>query len=328
MIFLNGSFIQISEASIQASDRGFLLSDGLFETMRVYEGKVFGLKDHYARLVSGSAVLKIPVPMQYPELNEVILKLLEVNDLTQKDATIRVTLTRGSGPRGLLPPADPKPTLMITVAPYPVSQHNPVKLHICRITRRNDRSPLSNIKSLGYGDNILAKMEASENHADDAILLNTKDHVACSSAGNIFIVTNDNKLVTPRIEDGILPGITRKSVIDICKENGIHLVEQAITLDDLLAAKEIFITNSIVEIQPVLSVDNQLINRGQPGEMTARIQGLYAQRVKKNNQPSVALQGMGAQSPLQANNLHSGPRGVGGKSSVQQAPSEKLGNTK
>jgi branched-chain amino acid aminotransferase len=171
---------------------------------------------------------------------------------------------------------------MITVAPYPVSQHAPVKLYISNITRRNERSPLSNIKSLCYLDNVLAKIEAVENKKDDAIILNTKDNVACTSAGNIFIVTNDNTIITPRIQDGILPGITRKSVIEICQENGIALIEQAITVDDLLAAKEVFITNSIVEVQSVASINNQLVNTGLCGELTAKIQNFYIQKIKKN----------------------------------------------
>lgn len=298
MIFLNGKFIPSNEFKIEVSDRGFLLSDGLFETMRVYNGKVFGLEDHYARLVVGSGVLKIPVTISLDEMNIIISKLLDANELSQKDATLRITLTRGSGPRGLLPPAEPKPTVMVTVAPFPASHHAPVNLHICTTTRRNERSPLSNIKSLCYLDNILAKMEAVENKADDAILLNTRDNVASASAGNIFIVTADNTIITPRIEDGILPGITRKHVIEICRENGMTLVEREITIEDLLAAKEVFITNSIVEIQPVASINKQLVNKGEIGEITARIHGYYTQKTKKNSTISDKAVDTHSQSPL------------------------------
>jgi branched-chain amino acid aminotransferase len=283
LIFLNGKFISLNEFNIEASDRGLLLGDGLFETMRVYNGKVFGLEDHYARLVTGARVLKIPVPMTLDEMNTMILKLLEANELSQKDATLRVTLTRGSGPRGLLPPTEPKPTVMITVAPLSALHHAPVNLHICTTTRRNEWSPLSNIKSLCYLDNVLAKTEAVKNKADDAVLLNTRDNIVSASAGNIFIVTKDNTIVTPRIEDGILPGITRKFVIEICKENNIPLLERAVTTEDLLSAKEIFITNSIVEIQPVASVNRQLVNKGEMGEITARIHDYYSQKTKKNS---------------------------------------------
>ena len=281
MLYLNGEFIPANQFKIESSDRGFLLSDGLFETMRVYNGKVFGLEDHYARFVIGAAALKMPVPVKLEEVNAIILKLLEANGLSQKDATLRITLTRGSGPRGLLPPASPKQTVLVTVAPLPVSQHAPIKLHVSNTTRRNERSPLSNIKSLCYLDNVLAKMEAVENKADEAVLLNTRDHVASASAANIFIVTKDNKIITPRIEDGILPGITRKFVIDICKENNIPLLEQAVTVEDLLSAKEVFITNSIVEMQLVASINNQLVNKGKSGELRNKIQYYYSLKIKK-----------------------------------------------
>jgi branched-chain amino acid aminotransferase len=298
MIYLNGEFIPPHQFKIEANDRGLLLSDGLFETMRVYEGSVFGLEEHYNRLVSGAAVLKIPVPLKLEELNVIIAKLLETNELSQKDATLRVTLTRGAGPRGLLPPADPKPTLMVTVAPFPAAHHAPVKLHICEITRRNERSPLSRIKSLCYLDNVLAKMEAVENKADDAVLLNTRENVACASAGNIFIVTSDGTVITPRIEDGILPGITRNAVIELCKENHFSILEKSITAEDLLAAKEVFITNSVMEVQPVATINNKLVNKGEVGEVTAKIQALYAQKTKKNSQASVKEVEKHSQNPL------------------------------
>src|SRR5689334_6750735 len=169
MLYLNGEFISSAQFKIEPHDRGLLVSDGLFETLRVYEGRVFCLAEHYARLLKGANTLRIPLPLKLDELNDILLKLLEGNDLANKDATLRITLTRGAGPRGLLPPSEPKPTIMITVAPFPHAEHPPLKLHICTTTRRNERSPLSNLKSLCYLDNVLAKMEAVEHKADDAI---------------------------------------------------------------------------------------------------------------------------------------------------------------
>ncbi len=281
MLYLNGEFVSDSQFKLEPSDRGLLLSDGLFETMRVYDGKVFCLKEHYARLLHGAGILKIPVSLKLEQVNEIILKLLKENDLSNKDATLRLTLTRGPGPRGLLPALEPKPTIMITVAPFPSVQHPPLKLHVSNITRRNERSPLSKLKTLGYLDNVLAKMDAIENKADDAIMLNTCDKVTCASAGNVFIVTHYNTIVTPRIEDGILPGITRKIVIDGCKERNIPLIEKELTVDDLMDAKEIFITNSVLEVQPVIMINNQLINDGKAGEITAKIKDIYNGKIKK-----------------------------------------------
>ncbi len=283
MIYLNGEFIPSSQFKIESNDRGLLLSDGLFETMRIYEGKVFCVEEHYARLLKGASALKIPLPLKLEELNDILLNLLKENDLANKDATLRITLTRGAGPRGLLPPAEPKPTIMITVAAMPHAEHPPLNLHICANTRRNEKSPLANLKSLCYLDNILAKMEAVEHKADDAIMLNTKDKVACCSAGNIFIVTHDNTVLTPRIEDGILPGITRKLIIEDCKEINIPLIEKELTVEEVLGAKEVFITNSVLEIQPVAMINDKPVNDGKPGELIAKLKDLYNKRIKKNS---------------------------------------------
>jgi len=282
MIYLNGEFIPSPQFKIEPNDRGLLLSDGLFETMRVYEGKVFCLEEHYARLLRGANALKIPLPLKLEELNDTLLKLLKENDLANRDATLRITLTRGAGPRGLLPPAEPKPTIMITVAPMPHAEHLPLKLHICTNTRRNEKSPLSNLKSLCYLDNVLAKMEAVEQKADDAIMLNTKDKVACASAANIFIVTHYNTVLTPRPEDGILPGITRKLIIEDCKENNIPLIEKELTVEDVLGAKEVFITNSVLEIQPVAMINDKSVNDGKSGELITELKGLLDKRIKNS----------------------------------------------
>ncbi len=278
MIYLNSEFIPSPQFKIESNDRGLLLGDGLFETMRIYEGKVFCIEEHYARLLKGASALKIPFPLKLEELNDILLKLLKKNDLANKDATLRITLTRGIGPRGLLPPTEPKPTVMITVAAMPHTEHPPLKLRICTNTRRNERSPLSNLKSLCYLDNILAKMEAVEHKADDAIMLNTKDKVACASTGNIFIVTHYNTVLTPRIEDGILPGITRKLIIEDCKENSIPLIEKELTVEDILDAKEVFITNSVFEIQSVAMINDKPVNDGEPGELIAKLKNLYNKR--------------------------------------------------
>jgi len=281
MIYLNGEFVSESQFKIEPHDRGLLLSDGLFETMRIYDGKIFCLEEHYARLLHGSSILKIPVSLSLEQLNQIILRLLRENGLFNKNATLRITLTRGPGPRGLAPPLEPKPTIMMVVAPFPSIQHPPLKLSVSNITRRNERSPLSNLKTLGYLDNILAKMDALENKADDAIMLNTRDKVACTSAGNIFIVIHHNTVVTPRIEDGILPGITRKLIIDACKEYHIPLMEKELAVDDLINAKEIFITNSVLEVQPVAMINHQLINQGKIGEVTTKIQDILVQKIKQ-----------------------------------------------
>lgn len=282
MIYLNGKFIPEEEFKIAPNDRGLLLADGIFETMRAYQGKVFCLEEHYARLCAAAAVLELPISLSLQDVKTAINELLQVNNLLTQDASLRLTLTRGPGPRGILPPLHPNPTIMIAAFPLNSLPHTPMKLHISTI-RRNEHSPTSQIKSLCYLDNILAKKEAEKNGDDEAIFLNTQGNIACTCIGNIFIVTANGAIITPPLTDGILPGITRQTVINICQENNISLSEKSIGINDLLSAAEVFITNSILEIQPVISVKKQLIGNGQIGEITKILQNHYYIRTKEKS---------------------------------------------
>lgn len=279
MIYLNGNFIPDNDAKLEHNDRGFLLGDGIFETMRCYQGTIFSLSDHYARLKESADFLEIPFSMTLEELRAATKSLLEKNMLTEKDASLRLTLTRGTGPRGILPPDNVKPTLMITALPFQAHAPKPLKVVISAI-RRNEFSPLSNIKSLCYLDNVLARRDAARKSADECILLNTVGNVACASVANVFVVTSKG-VVTPRLEDGVLPGITRKIVIEICKSNNIPVFEEAISEVDLMNAKEVFFTNRLIEIQPVVQINAVLINEGRVGDMVAQLQKFYKNFVIK-----------------------------------------------
>lgn len=273
MIYLNGKIVPEKEAKLEYNDRGFLLSDGLFETMRAYEGKVACLTDHYERLKKSAQYLNIPFSMCIQEMENIVNQLLEKCELNGKNASLRLTLTRGTGPRGLLPPENVNPTIMLTAFPFANNQVKPIKAIVSEI-RRNESSPLSNIKSLCYLDNIMARQIAANQSADECIMLNTKGDVACASVANIFMVTAKG-ISTPRIEDGVLPGITRKTVITICKENNIPIFEEQIKEPALIKAKEIFLTNRLIEIQPVVEINKCLINSGKVGSVTLMIQALY-----------------------------------------------------
>lgn len=277
MIYLNGKFVSQSDAKIESNDRGFLLSDGIFETMRVYDGEVACISDHYERLKKSAKFLDIPFSMTYQELNAIVSQLLEKCELKGKNASVRLTLTRGTGPRGLLPPENVNPTLMLTAFPLASNVVKPFKVIVSEV-RRNEFSPLSNIKSLCYLDNIIARRNAAKNGADECIMLNTKGNIACASVANVFIVT-EKGVITPPLEDGVLPGITRKMVIAICKANNIPVFEEPISEANLLKAKEVFFTNRLIEIQPVFQVNNTLINNGKVGEKTSMLQTLYRNHV-------------------------------------------------
>lgn len=241
---LNGQILDAAAATIAVTDRGFTLGDGLFETIRVRQGRMQRLPAHVARLTRGAQLLGIPLPDG--ELLETLELVRTANAMD--DGVLRLTLTRGSGPRGVLPPAKPEPTLLVTPAPM-APPPPPARLVFATTTRRNDMSPLAGVKSLNYLDNILARQEAATRQADDAVLLNTRGQIAEISIANIFAVI-EGCLLTPPVRDGALPGVMRAAML------GQGAREQSLLPEDLTRADEIFLTSSL-GIRPVRELENR-----------------------------------------------------------------------
>jgi branched-chain amino acid aminotransferase len=247
IVWLNDALVEAVEARIDPADRGFQLGDGLFETIAARGGKILWLESHLARLKLGCEVLRLPYPAL--DFKTAIEATFTANQFT--DAAIRLTLTRGPASRGLLPPGKPQPTLLISAASWPGSPP-PARCMIATITKRNEHSPLASIKSISNLDNILARQEAVARGGNEAILLNTKGHVAESCVANLFIV-KDQRVVTPPVEDGALPGIMRAAVLGAY--NGI---QSSLTVEDLITADGIFLTNSL-GIRTVASIDGKAV---------------------------------------------------------------------
>lgn len=257
IIFLNNQFLPANKANIAINDRGFLLGDGLFETMRIYNGNPLFLTEHWERLQQSAKILDISLHLSKTEIKKIILELLEHNRLSGLDAVVRITLTRGSGERGLSFTKKVKPTLMVTTFIFqPINI--PCKLVVSKIPR-NEFSPLSNIKSLNYLDNILANQYAVKMNADDALMLNTAGNVASTTSANIFMIKN-NTIFTPKISDGILPGIMRAHIIKKCADLNFEVFEKTFNLDHLKTANEIFISNSLIGIRVVYQLDDIFMN--------------------------------------------------------------------
>ncbi len=230
-------------------DRGLLLGDGVFETLRCYNGKPFALSQHLDRLSKGLAALEISYALNRQSIFDIIQQLLSENSLLNKDASVRITITRGEGERGLNPPAICKPTLLITVSEHIQQKNKPLNLCISKYII-NEHSPLSQYKTLNYLDNSMARKEAINAGFNDAILLNTQGNVVCTTAANIFLII-DNELHTPALTCGTLPGITRNIILEL-----IQTHERSISTEDLSIASDVFICNSLIEIQPVSHIDN------------------------------------------------------------------------
>ena len=280
MLYLDGHLVEPEQARIDPRDRGFLLGDGLFETMRAERGRVPFLDRHLDRLEASAAILGIPLPQPRAALAAACLEVLQANGLTNCIAAVRLTLSRGPGPRGLAPPPEPEPTLLITAAPLAEKAPSPGRVVISTI-RRNEHSPLSRIKSLNYLDAVLALREARERGADDAILCNTAGRLACASAANLFLV-RDGVLLTPSLGEGVLPGITRGLILELASELGSSAEENAIPPPALERAEEVFLTSSLIGVRPLVAADGHPVGRGALGPLTEGLGEAYRERLLRS----------------------------------------------
>ncbi len=250
MIWHNGALRDGTTITLEAGDRGLLLGDGLFETVAVFNRTPFRLADHWDRM--SLAAERLGIPLDRAALDRAVLALVAAS--TENHAVVRVTVTRGVGPRGLAPAPDMTPTILATLARWrPDRAFRSVALATSSI-RRNSGSPLSRIKSLGYLDNVLALREAMDLGADDALLLNEAGSVTCSSAANVFAMSG-SRLLTPPIADGVLPGITRALVLGLAGGCGLSVTEVSLTLADLGGADAVFLTNSVRLLDRVRRLD-------------------------------------------------------------------------
>jgi branched-chain amino acid aminotransferase len=268
---LNGVFHEGTTAPFDVTDRGLTLGDGLFETMPVFGGKPFRLADHLDRLERGLRLLGFAVARARLEADVAAMAAR-----AGSSGVLRLTVTRGAGARGLAPSPDPAPAVIVTLAPFnPALVFEPATLATASV-RRNDRSPVSRLKALPYLDNVLALQEAIRAGAKDALMLNTADHVACSSVANVFRI-KDDRLETPPLEDGVLDGITRRLVLDHAVGLGFKPAECSLTPGDLMAADAVFLTNSVRLIQPVAVLDGRsLATNDGPARILAALKRLIS----------------------------------------------------
>lgn len=244
---LNRHVVAADGLSVPVTDRGFLLADGVFDTLHVDDGVALHAADHMRRLVRHAAAIALNCPAPVADLLADIATLIAANDASSGQYALRTTLTRGSGPRGLRLPDPAAPTLLMTLAPYtPPNAHGPFTVCIARTTRRNSHSPLSRIKALAYGDAILAMQEAVGKGCDDAILLNGEGAITCGTASTVLVETPEGQLFTPKLDDGVLDGITRADLIATGR-----CVEKTLYEQDVMAASTVYLCNSLMGMRKV-----------------------------------------------------------------------------
>lgn len=274
-IFLNGKIIPNTDGYISSDDRGFLFGDGIFETLRSYNGKPFKLTEHLQRMRSSAEKLSISFEYTNAEISESIKELIGKNNV--QDAYIRITLSRGAGKNGLGINENLKSTMLIQAKSFTPYERRLYDEGIPLIVSRHRRSascPISSHKTTNLLTSILLKEEAKRMSANEVVVINTDGYVAECVVSNIFMV-NNGSVVTPSPDTNILPGITRKTVLDICRNSGIPAREECFKIETLIKAKEVFITNSLMEIMPVSRIDDFKIGNTIPGKITKQIMSAY-----------------------------------------------------
>jgi branched-chain amino acid aminotransferase len=256
LVFLNGQFLPETEAVVPINDRGFLLGDGLFETVRVVAGKPFRFAQHLERMTRGADYLKIKLPFAPKELEKFTKRLIEENQMP--DAILRVTLTRGPGERGYTPNGESKPTVtMVLHAASPLK--NSIEWNLVTSSFRIPAAdPLASFKTTSKILHVMARIEAAEKGADEALLINTNGEVAETASGNLFWVYQD-KICTVPTGRGVLPGVTRAVILEICQTLGLQTNKRVIKPEALRNSDGIFVTQSALGIIPVSVFDGETV---------------------------------------------------------------------
>lgn len=258
-VWMNGSFRDLDEASIPVTDRGFLLGDGFFETMRAHEGKIAWIDAHMGRLDHHAELIEFPLDLlpETEEVEEVIAKLFE--QIHRKDAVVRMTVSRGSGERGLLPPGSPDPTILITAEPFePVDPNIGLTLATSQKVRRNPNSVAGSIKSTNYMDNIAAKQEVQKYGAQDAIILSAEGHVAETTVANLFAIDGET-LWTPDEDTGILSGLARDFILQWAEEAEVEVSFEPKAPEELKEFDAVFTANALQGLRVVDRVDGYVV---------------------------------------------------------------------
>ena len=280
-VYLNGEIVPAARAEVSVFDAGFTHGAGIFETMRVYGGRVMRFKSHIERLNRSIATLEMQITISREAISAGVNELLEANRL--REARIRLTATPGSIPRPGQPVVSAPPTILITAtAPqqYPpeLYQHG---MRVCICPYKESRlNPLAGHKTLAYLPRLMALKEAADRKCHESLWFTTDNMLAEGSVCNVFLVRN-GVLRTPPLDTPVLPGTVRNCVIELAKQSSISVEERPLDINELLESPEVFLTGSVLEIMPVTAIERHTVGSGVPGEMTLKLTGLYRDLIEK-----------------------------------------------
>jgi len=275
-VWFNGAIVPVDEAKVSVLDRGFLYGDGIFESMRAYDTRVLKLDEHLDRFLASAGELQIPVPCSAATLAEAVDELIAANGLD--DAYVRLALSRGVGGHRLSLDGEFRPTLVMTArpfTPYPKECYRQGMTGVTAGFHTSPDSPVLRHKSANYLENILAKDAAEREGAGEAIFVNAHGHVTEGTVSNVFVVEGEETVTAP-VSEGLLPGITRAMVLaDLAPALGLSCREEAFGLGRLFQADEVFLTNSLMEIMPIATIDDVKIGGRVPGQITRELMAAY-----------------------------------------------------
>ncbi|HUT56301.1 MAG TPA: branched-chain-amino-acid transaminase [Phycisphaerae bacterium] len=280
-VWLNGKLVDESQAVVSIYDHGLLYGDGVFEGIRVYNGKVFQAGAHLERLFNSADAICLKIPYSRDQLNEAMNQLVQTNN----EPYIRLAVTRGIGTLGLNPYLCRGPQVFIIndhIQLYPKELYeNGLAVIIARTVRCSPQMVNPLVKSLNYLNNIYAKIEAADAAVAEALMLNQYGNIAEASGDNVFIVKG-GEVITPPPEAGILKGITRGIVLELAGRQGLPKAERDFTPAELYAADECFLTGTAAEVVPVTHVDGKTIGAGKAGPVTRTLMAAYKDFIAKS----------------------------------------------
>ncbi|MGC8787481.1 MAG: D-amino-acid transaminase [Anaerolineae bacterium] len=278
IVYLNGEFLPLEKATVSVEDRGFLFADGVYEVVRYYRGRPFQLEAHIQRLQRSAQGACLPLPKAVAELPAIIARLLTENNL--QDTNIYIECTRGSAhPRTHAFPAEPHPTLLVMPQSIHALPSGARTQGVSTITVPDLRWQRCDVKSIMLLPNVMAKTQAREQRAFEAILV--RDGVVTEGASTNIFAVFDGVLATHPANHHILGGITRQVVLQLATDLGLVVREEPFTVDKMYRAQEVFLTSTTSEILPITQIDGRQIGNGSPGPVTMHLFQAFRKVVEK-----------------------------------------------
>ena len=286
-VYIDGDLVAKEHAKVSVFDHGLLYGDGVFEGLRLYNGRIFEADAHLRRLYDSAKAIRLAIPLAPDAMRGVIDRTVAANGFT--DCYVRLLVTRGVGKLGINPDNCGRPSVVCIadqLSLYPPELYERGMAVITASVIRNHPNALSpRIKSLNYLNNILAKIEAIDAGVPEAVMLNGEGNVAECTADNLFVV-RDGEVRTPATHDGILEGVTRAAILRLCGRLGIPAAERTLQRQDLYAADECFLTGTGAEVIPVTKIDGRAVGAGEVGPVTRRLHAAFHRLVRGEPEPA------------------------------------------